>query len=157
MENTSPAQLWECLISFLRSIMLLWLIFFFWKLKLGQSVERWNWNVSVLRLLPWLWLWRGGCCLGAWVRDCRLHLEVTDVPIKLSSALLLQSLLFFYSWSYEYNGSIMLPCILSYITGAGMDTKGCTFPIWDLEVKHSNSPWPKFKGIIVQKAAFFTS
>lgn len=35
-------------------------------------------------------------CLGE--KDCRLHLEVTDVPIKLCFALLLQSLLFFYSW-----------------------------------------------------------
>lgn len=92
--------------------------------------------------------------------DCRLHLEVTDVPIKLSSALLLHSLLFFYSWSHKYNGSIMLPCIVSCIFLAGMDTKHCTrsiFPTCDLEVKHIVSPGPKLKGVLLQKAAFFTS
>lgn len=92
--------------------------------------------------------------------DCRLHLEVTDVPIKLSSALLLHSLLFFYSRSHEYNGSIMLPCMVSCIFLAGVDTKHCTrsvFPTWDLEVKHIVSPGPKLKGVPLQKAAFLTS
>lgn len=37
----------------------------------------------------------------------RLHLEVTDVPNKLSSALLLQSL--FYSPSYQYAVQLRLP------------------------------------------------
>lgn len=71
---------------------------------------------------------------------------------------MLHSLLFFYSWSHEYNGSIMLPCIVSCIFLAGMDTKHCTrwiFPTWDLEVKQSVSPGPKLKGVLLHKAAFF--
>lgn len=97
--------------------------FLFMKIEIRSSVKRWSWNTQLL--LGWL---------GE--EDCRLHLEVTDVPMKLSSALVLHML--FYSWSYEYNGSIMLPCIVSCIYLAGMDTKHCThsiFPTWDLEVK----------------------
>lgn len=98
-------------------------------------------------------------CLGE--GDRRLHLEVTDVPIKLSSALLLHSPLFFYSWSHEYNGSIMPPCILpavSCIFLAGVDTKHCTrsiFPTWDLEAKHNVCPGPELKASYFKKQHFF--
>lgn len=124
--------------------------FLFMKIEIGSECRKMDLEASVL--WPCLWLQQGSRCLGAWVRktaDCtwKWLTFLLNCPLFY----LPQSLLFFYSWSHEFNGSIMLLCIVSCNSLAGEDTKQrtCTTLLsWDLELKHSNLRWPKLSTLL---------